>query len=111
MKKKKMKRDSKVQYGHGSFCPVLLRDKRYELSLTSDSTSMTSSPAFGSSRQPRTSTGVAGGAFWTGLPVSVNIARTFAQAFPATRTAPFLSVPRWTIIVTSFLQISTETEL
>lgn len=72
--------------------------------LTSDSTSMISLPAEGSSLQPKTSTGVDGGACWMGCPHSLNMARTLAQASPATSTAPFCSVPLWTITVASFLQ-------
>lgn len=79
-----------MRQGHFAL-PTLLTSS--SVRLTSDSTSMISLPAEGSSLQPKTSTGVDGGACWMGCPHSLNMARTLAQASPATRTVPFRRVP------------------
>ena len=72
--------------------------------LTSDSTSRMTSPAEGSSFHPTTSTAQLGPASCNARPFSSNRRRTLAQLFPATRTQPRFSVPRWMMVVVTGLR-------
>lgn len=68
---------------------------------TSVSTSSMRSPARGSSRQPRISTGVPGGASLKGWPLWSKRPRTLAWAKPLSSTEPLRRVPRETMAVDS----------
>ena len=55
-----------------------------------------SSPAFGTSDKPITSTGIEGPAFLTFLPISSSIPLTLPKELPAKIVSPGLRKPDWT---------------